>query len=250
VRPATVRRLVVFGVCALGVTALYLAPSVARSPGQLRSDGRTSVQPAPPATRPATFSPDRAERPAHPASPTTVAQAGPTGSVGPEPGAPPPQRRLTRSATGATAYDPGQAPDTEPPSAVASISFTDVGPDRLTVHWAPATDDVGVVGYRIWLNGFQVAQTTALRATVAWFNDGSRQQVVQVRALDAAGHESVEAPTTLVNRPAPGASPTPEPVATPTPPAPAGTPEPAATGTGRVPSPTPSGSAGAPDGDG
>ena len=34
-RAATIRRMIVFGVCALGVGSLYLVPSLARSPDQI-----------------------------------------------------------------------------------------------------------------------------------------------------------------------------------------------------------------------
>ena len=37
----TIRRMIVFGVCALGVGSLYLVPSIARSPEQLRLSGST-----------------------------------------------------------------------------------------------------------------------------------------------------------------------------------------------------------------
>ena len=55
----------------------------------------------------------------------------------------------------------------------------------------------------MWLNGFHVADTSDLQIVVPWFHDGSHQQVVQVRAVDAAGNQSIDAPARLVARPMP-----------------------------------------------
>jgi hypothetical protein len=44
-----------------------------------------------------------------------------------------------------------------------------------------------VIGYRIWLNGYEVATTAQTRATLRWFNDDEGQHVVQIKAIDAAG---------------------------------------------------------------
>ena len=73
--------------------------------------------------------------------------------------------------------------------------------------WSAATDNVGVVGYKIWLNGFQVASTAETHAELRWFNDDATQHVVQVRALDAAGNQSMSSPTFVVTRPTPAPTP-------------------------------------------
>jgi hypothetical protein len=74
-------------------------------------------------------------------------------------------------------------------------------------------DNVGVIGYRIWLNGFEVATTAETRARLRWFNNDSGQHVVQIRAVDAAGNQSRSSPTLVVTRPSsePTVTPTPEP---------------------------------------
>jgi hypothetical protein len=89
-----------------------------------------------------------------------------------------------------------------------------VTPTELTVRWAPADDDAGVVGYRLWLDGFVVATTADTEVTVKWFNDDMGQHVIQLKALDAAGNLSDTAQSVLVARPTP--EPTPEPSAEPT----------------------------------
>jgi hypothetical protein len=90
---------------------------------------------------------------------------------------------------------------------------------RLTISWPAASDNVGVIGYRIWLNGFEVATTAETRARLRWFNDDSGQHVVQIRAVDAAGNQSQSSPTLVITRPSPEptATPTPEPSDSPTP---------------------------------
>ena len=54
---------------------------------------------------------------------------------------------------------------------MAEIDASNVTTRRLTVSWPAASDNVGVIGYRIWLNGFEVATTTETRAQLRWFND-------------------------------------------------------------------------------
>jgi len=90
-----------------------------------------------------------------------------------------------------------------------------VTPTELTVRWAPAQDDTGVVGYRLWLDGFAVVTTAQTEATVKWFNDDMGQHVIQLKALDEAGNLSTSAQSVLVTRPTP--EPTPEPTVEPTP---------------------------------
>ena len=85
---------------------------------------------------------------------------------------------------------------------MSDLSFPAVTTDRLTVRWPAASDNVGVAAYRIWLNGYHVADTTNLQIAIPWFKDGSREQVVQVRAVDEAGNQSSAAPARVVRRPA------------------------------------------------
>jgi hypothetical protein len=109
--------------------------------------------------------------------------------------------------------------DSEPPQPVSDIEPLKVTPKQLTINWSAATDNVGVIGYRVWLNGFEVATTAETRARLRWFNDDSGQHVVQIRAVDAAGNQSRSSPTLLVTRPStkPTDTPTQEPHDSPTP---------------------------------
>lgn len=233
------RRLLVFGVAALGVASLYLVPGLARSPYQVAAP-RASDEPTARPSRSVSqdVSVPSARRPRSTTSPST--SAGPTeragdersaptgadpdggrpegaatadrtdGTDGSDPSTAPPPARPSR--TGATAFDPAEARDDEPPAPVAEVSSAVVTPSRLTVRWPAAADNVGVVQYTVLLDGFAVATTPETSATVPWFNDGARDHVVQVRAADAAGNQSPSSPTLLVARPTP--EPTAEPSAT------------------------------------
>src|SRR5215212_7642016 len=222
----TIRRLIVFGVCTLGVGSLYLVPGIARSPEQIRRSGlneeptnsvaglrRPNSEESAPSTG------DRTSVPGDEDAPGKIRS-----------GAEPSQSAATRAkdsseeVDGRSAQkrstDPTKASkDSEPPQPVSDIEPLKVTPKLLTINWSAATDNVGVIGYRIWLNGFEVATTAETRARLRWFNDDSDQHVVQIRAVDAAGNQSRSSPTLVVMRPTPEPtdSPTPERSDSPTP---------------------------------
>ncbi len=206
VRPVTIRRFLVVGTCAFGVAGLYLAPSVARSPDQAGSRASDEQQ----ISRLSTTAEPVAVQSTGRATPSAAAETSPS----PEP-ANSTDESTSRSATelkpnpnpsrsGATAFDPRQSNrDETPPDRVGGIRFGSVTPTELTVRWAPARDDTGVVGYRLWLDGFAVATTADTEVTVKWFNDDLGQHVIQLKALDAAGNLSKTAQSVLVTRPTP-----------------------------------------------
>ncbi len=211
--------MIVFGVCALGVGSLYLVPSIARSPEQIGVPKANDE----PTIRPLGTQPDRSPQSASP----SAARDSLTGS-GRSPSATAATRQQSASPTqrpdGDTsrttrkAWDqPKGAKDSEPPEPVADIDPSAVTADRLSLKWPAANDNVGVIGYRIWLNGFEVATTAETRAKLHWFNDDSGQHVVQIRALDAAGNQSRSSPTLLVTRPSTDPTDTPTPSESPTP---------------------------------
>jgi hypothetical protein len=229
-RAATIRRSLVFAVCALGVASLYLVPTPGSTSGELSSptaNDEPNWPPARPANpRPAALdeapsgqadtagadsadSVDRAQRRAgrEPTSKSTrspvaapVKQGVPSGSSSRNP------------SRGATAYVPKDSrEDDEPPQAVETITSSKVTALHLRLDWPAVRDNVKVVGYRVWLSGYLVADTTDTHATVRWFNDDTDQHVVQVKAVDAAGNEAETSPTLLVSRPDPDATATPTP---------------------------------------
>jgi chitinase len=147
----------------------------------------------------------------------------------PRPADQPTQSSPSPSQAGRTAYDPQNTPDNEPPSAVATITPAEVTANSLRLTWPAATDNNRVIGYRIWLNGYEVATTAETEVRVRWFNDEEGQHVVQIKAIDAAGNQSTTWPTLLVRRPSP--EPTASHTPTPTTTAPDPTSSPTPTGT-------------------
>jgi hypothetical protein len=214
----TIRRMIVFGVCALGVGSLYLVPSIARTPEQIgvpkANDGPTSEplgaqsdkspESASPTGNPDSIDGSHKDRQA--AAPTQPSETD-SQSIDADEG-----RWSTKSAD-----QPKETEDSEPPEPVADIEPSAVTVDQLSLRWPATSDDVGVIGYRIWLNGFEVATTAETQAKLRWFNDDSGHHVVQIRAVDAAGNQSRSSPTLLVTRPSPDPTATPTPSDSPTP---------------------------------
>ncbi|HET9648698.1 MAG TPA: hypothetical protein VFP34_10755 [Microlunatus sp.] len=241
-RPATIRRLLVFGVCALGVGALYLMPSVASTPSPR---GGSAEEPE----RLTAYRPVRAVDQHSGEAPSAASPAPPATQT--DPGARNPDGLRSDARADSPMRSTGISPqqrsvgDDQAPSTVSDLTFPDISPDRLTVRWPEASDNVAVTGYRVWLNGFRVADTTGLQVAVRWFNDGSQQQVVQVRAIDASGNVSVDAPARLVQRPAasPTSTPTSSPTAEPSHPMPSASPSEASPGDRSSARSTPSGQA-------
>jgi hypothetical protein len=211
--------MIVFGVCALGVGSLYLVPSIASSPEQIGVPKANDE----PTNRPVGAQPDKSPQSASPTGirdSLTGSDKRPSVTTATRPqSASPTQRpdgdrnRRTRKASN----QPKGTKDSEPPEPVADIEPSALTADRLSLRWTAANDNVGVIGYRIWLNGFDVATTAETRAKLHWFNDDSGQHVVQIRALDAAGNQSRSSPTLVVTRPSPDPTDTPTPSESPTP---------------------------------
>lgn len=224
-QPVTFRRSLVFGVCALGVAGLYLVPSIAGTPSRL-TDARSEQEPRS-APQPVGYvrqqPADRSDRTgiqsdsgedtdanAQPRAAATTSLAVADRTDRADRAAAPVRtadQHTVRRPGGAAARERGETPDRMAPSTVADLSFPTVTAERVTIRWSPATDNIGVAGYRVWLNGFRVADTTSVEVAVPWFNDGSSEQVVQVRAFDAAGNQSDDAPACLVERPLPSPAP-------------------------------------------
>jgi hypothetical protein len=208
----TIRRMIVFGVCALGVGSLYLIPSIARTPEQIgvpkANDGPTSGPLGAQSDKsPESASPsgdrdsiDGSHKDRQAAAPTQPSETD-SRSIEADEG-----RSGIQSAD-----QPKGTEDSGPPEPVADIEPSAVTVDQLSLRWPATSDDVGVIGYRIWLNGFEVATTAETQAKLRWFNDDSGHHVVQIRAVDAAGNQSRSSPTLVVTRPSP------DPTATPTP---------------------------------
>src|SRR6266566_4266420 len=91
----------------------------------------------------------------------------------------PPQLVLTASA------------DTTPPTAPSGLAAT-ASQTAATLSWNASADDVGVSGYRLFLNGSQVATATGLSYSFSGLSCGT-SYAFGVAAYDAAGNQSTTA---------------------------------------------------------
>jgi hypothetical protein len=87
------------------------------------------------------------------------------------------------------------------------MNWTTKTQTSLGLRWEPATDNVGVTGYRIYRNGTLVATTTQTSYTISGLTCGT-SYTVGLTAIDAAGNESnrAEATGTTSTKPCGGKS--------------------------------------------
>ncbi|MFI6900258.1 fibronectin type III domain-containing protein [Nonomuraea sp. NPDC050394] len=87
--------------------------------------------------------------------------------------------------------------DETPPTVPGNLRATAVGLTQVSVAWDASTDDNGVAGYGVWLDGVrQGADGAALGRTLSGLLPG-RTFLVQVDAADAAGNRSAKASLTV-----------------------------------------------------
>jgi hypothetical protein len=93
------------------------------------------------------------------------------------------------SATASIHASTRACPDTTPPSPPSSLQVTAQATTSLTVAWKVSTDNVGVAGYFVYLNGSHVANETGTSAALGGLGCG-QGYTVGVNAYDAAGNHS------------------------------------------------------------
>jgi chitodextrinase len=76
----------------------------------------------------------------------------------------------------------------------ASLVISSITPNSATLAWTPATDNVSVVAYRVYLNGDFLQLTPALALTLDELLPGSVYDV-EIRAIDGLGNESANSLT-------------------------------------------------------
>lgn len=90
--------------------------------------------------------------------------------------------------------DPVVVPDTERPSKPGAPIFTNNQGGSLTVTWAPATDNVGVVRYELRNKSTHVLLAEVSGTEVTLTNLAAGDLGVYLRAFDAAGNQSWRSP--------------------------------------------------------
>jgi chitodextrinase len=89
----------------------------------------------------------------------------------------------------------GGGGDTSAPTVPANLAATGVTSSSVSLSWSPATDNVGVAGYRVYRDSVQVGTPTGTTFTDTGLSAGAAHTYT-VAAFDAAGN--VSAPSTGV----------------------------------------------------
>jgi chitodextrinase len=105
----------------------------------------------------------------------------------------------TRQVTTSASAPPPSGNDTTKPTAPTSLAATSTS-TSVTLTWTAATDNVGVVRYNVWRNGFSAGSTTGTSFTHTGLSS-STTYTYTVSACDAANNESGDsAPRTVTTR--------------------------------------------------
>ena len=83
-------------------------------------------------------------------------------------------------------------PDTTPPSVPTNLAASGITSTSVTISWSASTDNVGVVGYRIYRNGTQVAATTPGTSYQDTNLTANTTYAYTVSAYDQAGNSSAQ----------------------------------------------------------
>jgi chitodextrinase len=82
--------------------------------------------------------------------------------------------------------------DTQSPSTPTALSLSGASANSVSFAWSASTDNVGVAGYELYLNGSKVGTTTATSYGFAGLSCGT-SYTLAVAAYDAAGNRSPQA---------------------------------------------------------
>jgi chitodextrinase len=94
-------------------------------------------------------------------------------------------------------------PDTQAPSAPATVTYSNLIATSVSLYWTAATDNVGVSYYRIYQNGALLKAVTNVLNTVISGLSASVTYTNTVRAVDAAGNASTNSMQVTYTTPAP-----------------------------------------------
>ena len=97
------------------------------------------------------------------------------------------------------------AKDTTPPSTPTGLTVTDATLTSIDLKWTASTDNVGVAGYRVYLDDASAGDTTQTTFTLSKLAC-SHTYAIAVDAADAVGNRSGKATLTAQTKPCPLAS--------------------------------------------
>ncbi len=98
---------------------------------------------------------------------------------------------VAAGAGGAPPSTPPASTDTAAPSVPTGVTATVQSSSAITVVWSPATDNVGVAGYRVYRNGTQIGTSTVASYGVTGLTAATSYSFT-VAAYDAAGNVSAQ----------------------------------------------------------
>jgi chitodextrinase len=91
-------------------------------------------------------------------------------------------------------------PDTQAPTAPSGLKTSNATRTSIDIAWSPSTDNVGVVEYRLFRNGAQAGQTSAISHRFSSLSCGTNY-TLGVDAHDAAGNASPRASVAAMTNP-------------------------------------------------
>lgn len=95
-------------------------------------------------------------------------------------------------------YDPQSVADTTPPTVPAGLIATAASATQITLSWTAATDNVGVVGYRIFRGGTQIGTATGTTYSSTGLSPSTAYSFT-VAAYDGATPANVSAQSTVAS---------------------------------------------------
>ncbi|MFL5343666.1 MAG: glycosyl hydrolase family 18 protein [Hyalangium sp.] len=109
-----------------------------------------------------------------------------------------------QSCGGTSAPPPPPQADTQPPSTVTGLSLLGKAPRSVDLAWQASTDNVGVTGYEVFLDGGStpVASPAGTSVSVTGLTPGTLYTFT-VKARDAAGNRSASSAPLTVTTPSP-----------------------------------------------
>ncbi|MCP4457638.1 MAG: S8 family serine peptidase [Cytophagales bacterium] len=85
----------------------------------------------------------------------------------------------------------GGSGDTDPPSIPNGLSSSNVGSSSFDVSWNASTDDTGVTGYNVFVDGSNVGSVSGTSTSITGLSPSSSYSIT-VSAYDAASNESAQ----------------------------------------------------------
>ncbi|MBA2642777.1 MAG: fibronectin type III domain-containing protein [Actinobacteria bacterium] len=104
-------------------------------------------------------------------------------------------RTSATMSTAACVVPPPPSNDTQPPTTPANLALAGASPISVTLTWAPSTDNVGVAGYRTFLDGTSDETVTGTAHMFQGLSCGT-SHLLGVMAVDAKGNHSQVAAVT------------------------------------------------------